>query len=39
MDLDFRRRRDAAGRVLNAYLDEAAGRSAKACGRAWPPCR
>ncbi|PVM87357.1 bifunctional aminoglycoside phosphotransferase/ATP-binding protein [Caulobacter endophyticus] len=24
MDLDFRRRRDAAGRVLNAYLDEAA---------------
>ena len=26
MDLDFRRRRDAAGRVLNAYLDEA-GRS------------
>lgn len=23
MDLDFRRRRDAAGRVLNAYLDEA----------------
>ncbi|MGH1557488.1 AAA family ATPase [Caulobacter segnis] len=33
MDLDFRRRRDAAGRVLNAYLDEGPpARSATGCG-------